>query len=1272
KDNKRGKRSKSLRELSCYSGASKETLDRWCRLRGNLLFYFKSREQWSEPLGVIILEQCSIKVDTPTAEGPYGFHLVFDGGLSQHLAAYSEGERDAWLQAIQLASYDCMRSQLMALQQRMELHRGHDPDLDVHMWRIRRGHTVDPSELPLCEISLACDNLLCDGHGRPPNPVLVVHVYIPSDGVWIKYSKTEVVERSSNPSFLNTVSFRASDGLTTGTRVRLTAYDVREHVSQTATPIGSSVVTLGAVQETDRLRIPLLSPAGTTVGFLTLTVWNLEPEDKGGSTESTPCRSAPETDVTVVFSHRRSQSLPPRLGTKLKLPHQGQLRLLFANPHVHTYRFHSGLGGDIYVHEVMAESRLCFLFPQQLLALWIQEEKELLQEVAGMGELREPWHTRQVELLDRHLHLLHLYSQAKENLEAHKGSFFKPSSRKNDRTLEFAPVNLHLQRMWVQNDTLRKSGFYDIVTVGAFTAHSHKSKNGGLIKLLQQLKESPSKTNATLQGPSKISMAHDAIQAIKQLRREVVEGMRALMKLAKEKQTAGMLPICEDMISKTRILLSLWDPGLVEEALSFVEEHKVAQPVPEDRIDGEDGLCSLELRHQQALSPYRRITQQLNFDLKSPDLDDLVTPDSPHCTRNFWSLPPNGTPHKTIDPDSASITALKSYGSRSRDSLSGSEAQFEIFPDSEDSPKNSLNKEHSEEEEGSDGEEKSVGMSNGFDCDLGRRFLDTQAMCNSPSANYYKPTDEPEPWDLTQLNIEASVMCLVSKVKFLCGRCGSPAVRLRSSRSRSFRGGLSNQILQDTAKDSVVTVQPTSTNGGNISTVDGSEKSLKDKLEEEASRLESIGLSVNMSSDDVINKAVDTVQKAVNGAVGKNGSTVRNKFTEGLDFASIVDWTCELRPSMRKLRQAMDGLLKTARLTHSVFRVQEDGRAAQRACNVRYRRDVCFSQLNSLVDSIKFLFSAYDLKLTSLVTGLMAKLWCQKADPTFLMVLTTLGPLVSFEGLLSYYGDEIDMWGDMAVAVEDLLTVTFTLTHCASSSQKTSPSSSSQPYPLPRVVGSRSALTVLLPVPDAVHSMLPLSPASTSFTVMPVFFNVGINEMATLAESLGNTRPQDKSNLDNFERVNEYYYRFRKLHLPAEPPGQRGPACAPLQPSLAELVESLRLAVHTKQSKNVDVLHLSSRICRRMKGLRFTSCKSAKDRTGMSVTLEQCHILVEEYGLAEHEIQRPLDCMRSEGCRRENTYKNTGVHKYAFNSLQLLTLPKPYRPPAGTYGSAQT
>jgi len=57
----------------------------------------------------------------------------------------------------------------------------------------------------------------------------------------------------------------------------------------------------------------------------------------------------------------------------------------------------------------------------------------------------------------------------------------------------------------------------------------------------------------------------------------------------------------------------------------------------------------------------------------------------------------------------------------------------------------------------------------------------------------------------------------------------------------------------------------------------------------------------------------------------------------------------------------------------------------------------------------------------------MTKLWAQTPDPIFLHILTSLGPLAVFEGLLSYHADEIDMWGDMVVAIEDLATVKFTL-----------------------------------------------------------------------------------------------------------------------------------------------------------------------------------------------------------------------------------------------------
>ncbi len=57
------------------------------------------------------------------------------------------------------------------------------------------------------------------------------------------------------------------------------------------------------------------------------------------------------------------------------------------------------------------ESKLCFLVPQQLLSIWIMREKELLQEISGMGELGGEWRAKQMDLLDKHLKLLKDYSQ---------------------------------------------------------------------------------------------------------------------------------------------------------------------------------------------------------------------------------------------------------------------------------------------------------------------------------------------------------------------------------------------------------------------------------------------------------------------------------------------------------------------------------------------------------------------------------------------------------------------------------------------------------------------------------------------------------------------------------------------------------------------------------------------------------------------------------------------------------------------------------------------
>lgn len=55
------------------------------------------------------------------------------------MGAATTEERESWMQALQMASYECMRSQLLSLTQRIEVCSGHKYDTDIQMLRLQRG-----------------------------------------------------------------------------------------------------------------------------------------------------------------------------------------------------------------------------------------------------------------------------------------------------------------------------------------------------------------------------------------------------------------------------------------------------------------------------------------------------------------------------------------------------------------------------------------------------------------------------------------------------------------------------------------------------------------------------------------------------------------------------------------------------------------------------------------------------------------------------------------------------------------------------------------------------------------------------------------------------------------------------------------------------------------------------------------------------------------------------------------------------------------------------
>ncbi|XP_043341476.1 inositol polyphosphate 4-phosphatase type II isoform X1 [Cervus elaphus] len=372
--------------------------------------------------------------------------------------------------------------------------------------------------------------------------------------------------------------------------------------------------------------------------------------------------------------------------------------------------------------------------------------------------------------------------------------------------------------------------------------------------------------------------------------------------------------------------------------------------------------------------------------------------------------------------------------------------------------------------------------------------------------------------------------------------------------------------------------------------------------------------SVGKSLNCIIAMVDKLIERESGGEGGSDSSKDVEKDSSPVD--SIIthpkeDWYEQLYPLILALKDCMGDVVNRAKQSLTFVLLQELAYSLPQCLMLTLRRDIVFSQA-----------------LAGLVCGFIIKLHTSLYDPGFLEQLHTVGLIVQYEGLLSTYSEEIGMLEDMAVGISDLKKVAFKIIEATSNDV------------LPVITGRREHYVVEVKVPARMFESLPLQIKEGQLLhVYPVLFNVGINEQQTLAERFGDVSLQESINQENFELLKEYCTVF----MEKMPPDYISHFQE--QNDLKGLLENLHQNIQAKKRKNVEIMWLAATICRKLNGIRFTCCKSAKDRTSMSVTLEQCSILRDEHQLHKDFFIRALDCMRSrqtQGALNESDDPETG------------------------------
>lgn len=92
---------------------------RWFVLKGNLLFYYEKRSD-KEPIGVIILEGCTIELSEDTDGFVFQVKFSASGCRTYIIAADSQEDMESWMKVLSRASYDYMKLMVSELHRQLQ------------------------------------------------------------------------------------------------------------------------------------------------------------------------------------------------------------------------------------------------------------------------------------------------------------------------------------------------------------------------------------------------------------------------------------------------------------------------------------------------------------------------------------------------------------------------------------------------------------------------------------------------------------------------------------------------------------------------------------------------------------------------------------------------------------------------------------------------------------------------------------------------------------------------------------------------------------------------------------------------------------------------------------------------------------------------------------------------------------------------------------------------------------------------------------------------